>query len=210
MAGIGASCSPKWSGIKSAEYPRSSAWRAWSAHEWAVPSGALESCAAKRKRRWWAMPTSCPRSSPADHAGSGRRASAGPGAGLEAVEGGGVGPEDQPAGLGVERGQRLGQLGRGPRERRVGMGVVRPPHDAVRTDMGGQGGQGRLVDLEADPALAGEVLARQERHRRRVPMVGGHLVVEALEPVRRPPAAGLEEDHLEAGVTLEDPGPDQL
>ena len=61
-AGTGASWSPKWSGMSSALYPALSARRACSAHERAVPSGPLLSCAAKRNLRSCAMAPSCPTS----------------------------------------------------------------------------------------------------------------------------------------------------
>src|ERR1700729_3147949 len=54
-AGTGANWSPKWSGTSSVEYPRASAFLAWSAQDRAVPSGALESCAANRNFRGWVM-----------------------------------------------------------------------------------------------------------------------------------------------------------
>src|SRR5580692_4687954 len=58
-AGTGANWSPKWSGMSSVLYPRSSACRACAAQERAVPSGALLSCAAKRNFRSCAMAPCC-------------------------------------------------------------------------------------------------------------------------------------------------------
>ena len=52
-AGTGASWSPKWSGMVSVEYPRSSAMRACSAH--ARADAAVVIWAAKRNGRWEAM-----------------------------------------------------------------------------------------------------------------------------------------------------------
>ena len=90
------------------------------------------------------------------------------------------------------------------------VGVVRAPDDPVGADEGHQGRQGPLVDLEADPALAGEVLARAQRHVRAEAAEGLRLLVEALEPEREPAAARLQEDHLQPGVAVEDAEGDQL
>src|SRR5271166_4895769 len=65
MAATGASCSPKWSGMRRAEYPSASARRAWSAQDRAVPSGALESWAANRNFRGCAMGDMLPQRCPA-------------------------------------------------------------------------------------------------------------------------------------------------
>ena len=92
----------------------------------------------------------------------------------EAVEPPGVEPEH----LGLDRGGAGGDGGPEgvdrPGERGVVVRVVAAPHDAVRADEGHQRGQGVLVDLEADGALAGEVLRRgaargRGRSRRRTP-----------------------------------------
>ena len=80
----------------------------------------------------------------------------------------------------------------------------------VVADEGRQGGQGALVDLEADGALAGEVLRGAQRHVGAEAAEGLGLLVQALEPERGPAAGGLEEDAAQAGVALEHPERDEL
>ena len=77
-------------------------------------------------------------------------------------------------------------------------------------DERGQGGQGALVDLVADPALAGEVLARCQAHLGAEAAEALGLLVEALQPERHPAAARLEEDDPQLGVAFEDAEGDQL
>ena len=57
--------------------------------------------------------------------------------------------------------------------------------------------RGALAGIEADPALALEVLARRERQVRRRPAVALEELVEPVHPVRDPAAAALEHGHLE-------------
>ena len=88
--------------------------------------------------------------------------------------------------------------------------VVAAPHDAPGAHERRQRRQRALVDLEADGALAGEVLRGTQRH------VGAEaaerlgLLVQALEPERGPPAGRLEEDAVQARVALEHPERDEL
>ena len=88
--------------------------------------------------------------------------------------------------------------------------VVAAPDDALRADEGHQRGQRVLVDLEADGALAGEVLRRAQRQVGAEAAEGLRLLVEALEPEGRPAARGLQEDDAQAGVPLEHPEGDEL
>ena len=88
----------------------------------------------------------------------------------------------------------------------VGMGVVGRPEQAVGADVVDQALQAGLVGLEADPALAAEVLAGQHRQVLRLDVADPlHVLVEAGEPVRQPGPAGLEDRHLQARMTLHHP-----
>src|SRR5689334_1880607 len=61
-----------------------------------------------------------------------------------------------------------------------------------------------LAGIEADHAVAAEVLARCEAERRgERPVVGLEELVEAVHPVRDPAAAALEHQHPQLGVALE-------
>jgi Asp-tRNA(Asn)/Glu-tRNA(Gln) amidotransferase A subunit family amidase len=88
------------------------------------------------------------------------------------------------------------------------LGLVGAPLDPRLTDKRSQGRECGFIDFEAHPALPGEVFAGQEGHRWRLAMVGGHLVVQALEPIGSPASSRLEEHESEVGVTLEDPESD--
>src|SRR5262249_16642022 len=68
--------------------------------------------------------------------------------------------------------------------------------------------QRRLVRIEADPALAPEVLRRRHRDRGDVAPEDLVVMVEPLEPGHDPAAVGLEEEHLKAWMALEDPATD--
>ena len=77
------------------------------------------------------------------------------------------------------------------RERAVGVGVVGAPHDPVGAHHRREHGQRVLVDLEADPALPGEVLAREVLHlracTRRSATPGGRAARPRTAPTRRRP-----------------------
>src|SRR5436309_4401129 len=86
---------------------------------------------------------------------------------------------------------------------------VRGVHDLVLADPLERLGQEPLVGLAREvDGPAGHVLARPLLERRRLAPPLGALVVHALHPVRRPPAARLEERHAEPrelfGHALED------
>ena len=88
--------------------------------------------------------------------------------------------------------------------------VVAAPHDALGTNQGGQCGKRALADLEADGALAVEVLLGAQLHVGAEAAEGLGLLVQALEPERGPPAAGLEEDRAQARVALQHAERDEL
>ena len=90
------------------------------------------------------------------------------------------------------------------------MGIVRAPDDAVLADERSQYRQGALVDLVADPALAGEVLARRQTHLRAEAAEALGLLVEPLHPERHPAAARLQEHDPQVRVAFEDTEGDQL
>ena len=86
---------------------------------------------------------------------------------------------------------------------RVGVREVGRPRDAIGADQRPQQRRGALAGIEADPALALEVLAGRQRERGRRPAVALEELVEPVHPVRDPPAAALEHDHLQLRETLE-------
>ena len=88
--------------------------------------------------------------------------------------------------------------------------VVAAPHDAPGTDQGGERRKGALADLEADGALAVEVLGGPQLHLGAEAAEGLGLLVQALEPERGPPAAGLEEDRAQTRVALQHAEGDEL
>ena len=128
----------------------------------------------------------------------------------EAVDAPGIEPEDLGLGGRGAGGDGGAQRVDGTGEGGVVVRVVTAPHDATGPDEGGQHRQGALVDLEADGALAGEVLGRAQRQVGAEAAEGLGLLVEALEPEGGPPAAGLEEDAAQARMALEHPEGDQL
>src|SRR4029077_10643563 len=64
--------------------------------------------------------------------------------------------------------------------------------------------------IEADPALAPEVLRGRHRDRRNVAPEDLVMMVEPLEPGHDPAAVGLEEEHLEPRMALEDSAADEV
>ena len=140
-----------------------------------------------------------------DEARRRRRGATGGGRGRRAFE---------PEHLGLGRGGAGGDGGADGVDRAgeggVVVRVVAAPDDARRADEGRQRGQRALVDLEADGALAGEVLRGAQRHVGAEAAEGLRLLVEALEPERGPAAGGLQEDAAQARVALEHPEGDEL
>src|SRR5580698_822884 len=88
-------------------------------------------------------------------------------------------------------------------ERGVVVRVVRTPHDALRTDERQQRRQRLLVDLVADPALPGEVLARRQLHIWAEAAERLCLLVEPFDPERRPAATGFQENQPQPGMALQ-------
>lgn len=90
------------------------------------------------------------------------------------------------------------------------MRIIRAPDHLVSTDERGQNRKGPLLDLEADPALTGEVLARLEQHVGAESTEALCLLVEAFEPKRCPSAARLQEHHPQVREALEGSEADEL
>ena len=76
--------------------------------------------------------------------------------------------------------------------------------------IGASTGAVRLAGVEADPALALEVLLRRERERRRRPAVALEELVEPVHPVRDPAAAALEHDDLQLREAFEHAAVDEV
>src|SRR5215203_3234218 len=87
----------------------------------------------------------------------------------------------------------------------VGVREVARPDEIVLAGEVGHRAHRPLTRIEADHAVASEVLARREAERcSERPVVRLEELVEAVHPVRDPTAAALEHEHLEVGVALED------
>jgi len=87
---------------------------------------------------------------------------------------------------------------------------VAAPNDAARTDEGHQGGQGALVDVEADGALAGEVLRWATRHVGAEPAEGFRLRVQPSKPEGHPATRGPQEQEAQPGMAFQGSAGDQL
>src|SRR5579884_2889135 len=106
--------------------------------------------------------------------------------GRQAVERGRVRPEHARPRRVVEGRDRPLELVDRAGEGGVVMRVVGSPDHPLLAEEREEGGQGVLVDLEADPALAGEVLARGEGHVGAEVTEALGLLIEPLQPERTP------------------------
>src|SRR5436190_23923335 len=87
---------------------------------------------------------------------------------------------------------------------------VRGPDEAVVAGDRAERAGGALTGVEADPALALEVVLGVERHRRGGPPVALFELVEAVHPVCDPPTAALEHRDLQGRVALEHTSVDEV
>src|SRR4030095_7384225 len=88
-------------------------------------------------------------------------------------------------------------------KRRIEVRIVRRPHDAVLADDRREGGQGGLVRVVGDVAMALEVFARLQAEAWRPPRIQVREVAEAVEPGAEPAPAGFEDDYLQFRVVFE-------
>src|SRR5262249_32739051 len=86
---------------------------------------------------------------------------------------------------------------------RVGVRVVGREDQALVADELDDARDGAFLRVAGDEALAAEVLARAQRELGGGVAPGVHVLVHALEPVREPAAAALEEDDAQPRVALE-------
>src|SRR5581483_9762082 len=92
----------------------------------------------------------------------------------------------------------LHQLVDDTRVLRVGVREVARPDQVVLAGEIGHRAHRPLAGIEADDAVAPEVLARREAQpRRERPFVGLEELVEAVHPVRDPPTTAFEHEYLE-------------
>src|SRR5437899_4662084 len=151
-----------------------------------------------------------PRRWPSARTAAGRR----PGDGrrpLEAVEAGGIVPEDPPLRPLRERGH-ADELADRVRELAVAVRIVAAEHDQLVPEGVDHVLRATLVDLGRHEALALEVLARLHAEVGRVARteVALPVLVHALQPPRRPPRTRLEQDAAEPRVAREHAADDQV
>src|SRR3954467_5819025 len=117
---------------------------------------------------------------------------------LDAVDARRVGTEDLALAFGGQLLDPLHELVDHTRVLRVGVREVARPDQIVLARQVGHRTHRALAGIEADHAVAPEVLARREAQRRgERPVVGLEELVEAVHPVRDPAAAALEHEHLQ-------------
>ncbi len=113
---------------------------------------------------------------------------------------------EQPgAGRGVEVAVVLAQLVDDPGVLRVAVREVGRPDEPVGAGERAEQPRGAFPGVEADPALPPEVLLGGQGHPGGGPAVALLELAEAVHPVGDPPAAALQDDHLQVRVPLEHP-----